>query len=218
MSTDGPVKAKVSFKLSSYPRDGRIRLVAASLLSLAALGASHRAEAEWGEATGEPGHFGVVLNGAAEFGGDGVAKVYYTNGDTQNITAGQGVTLGGGIHYRPVSLPVDFAATVGYKFTTTAASNLHLSIDRVVIQFTGTVPLGNHFWADAGPVWHTGVKLNGDSVNYTSVPDVNFDDAIGGTVGFGWRWIGVSYTYIKYRAFGTSFDASNGGITFGWKF
>ncbi len=212
------MKEKASFKLTSYPRDGRIRVVAASLISLAALGVSHRAEAEWGEATGEPGHFGFVLNGAAEFGGDDLVDITFTNGDTQHIRAGQGVTLGGGIHYRPVSVPVDFAATVGYKFVTTAASNLDLSIDRVVIQFTGTVPLGNHFWVDAGPVWHTGVKLNGDRVNDTYVPDVNFDDAIGGTVGFGWRWIGVSYTYIKYRAYGTSFNASNGGITIGWKF
>jgi hypothetical protein len=38
-------------------------------------------------------------------------------------------------------------------------------------------------------------------------------------VGFGWRWIGVSYTGIKYRGpFFGSVDASNGGITFAWKF
>ena len=136
------MNAKVSFKLESYPRDGHGHFAAVSLLALAALVGSQRAEAEWGEATGTPGHFGVVLEGAAEFGGDNLVEVLFTDGGSQHVKAGQGVTLGGGIHYRPVSLPVDFAATVGYKFVRTAAYNTDLGVDRVVIKFTGTVPLG----------------------------------------------------------------------------
>jgi len=50
-------------------------------------------------------------------------------------------------------------------------------------------------------------------------PDIDFDDAVGGMVGFGWRWIGVSYTNIKYHGpFAGSADASNVGVTVGWKF
>ena len=104
---------------------------------------------------------------------------------------------------------------MGYKFVRTAAYNTDLGVDRVVLKLTGTVPVGNHFWVTAGPVWHTGVKLNGDGY----VPDISFDDAVGGTFGFGWRWLGVSYTTIKYRGpFEGSVDASNTGITFAWKF
>jgi hypothetical protein len=189
--------------------------VAVTLAAIAAATASHRAEAAWGEATGDPGHFGVVLESAAEFGGDNLVDVYFRDGGTQHINAGQGVTLGGGIHYRPVSLAIDFAATVGYKFVRTAAYNTDLGISRAVIKLTGTVALGHHFWMTAGPVWHAGTRLNGDGY----IPNVDFDDAIGGMVGFGWRWIGVSYTSIKYRGpFFGSVDASNGGITFAWKF
>jgi hypothetical protein len=177
--------------------------------------ASQRAEAEWGEATGAPGHFGVVLESAAEFGGDNLVDVFYRHGGTQHIKAGDGVTLGGGVHYRPEALPIDFAATVGYKFIRTSSFNTDLGVDRVVIKLTGTVPLANHFWVTAGPVWHTGTRLNGDGY----VQNVDFNDAVGGMVGFGWRWIGVSYTIVKYRGpFSGSVDASNGGITFGWKF
>jgi hypothetical protein len=184
-------------------------------LAIAAAIASPCARAAWGDPTGDPGHFGFVLEAAGEFGGDNLAEVFYRNGDTQNIKAGQGATVGGGIHFRPAGLPVDFAATVGYKFVRTAAYNTNLGVDRVVVKLTGTVPLGKHFWAAAGPVWHTGTKLNGDGF----IPDVKFDDAVGGTVGFGWRWLGVSYTNIKYRgAFSGSVDASNGGVTFTWKF
>jgi hypothetical protein len=156
-----------------------------------------------------------VLEGAGEFGGDNLVEVFYRNGDSQNIKAGQGVTLGVGVHYRPVSFPVDFAATVGWKFVRTSDFDTDLGIDRAVIELTGTVPLGNHFWVTAGPVWHTATKLNGDGF----IPDVDFDDAVGGMVGFGWRWIGVRYTNIHYKGdFAGSVDASSGGITFAWKF
>lgn len=209
------MKAETDSKFEFHPRSGHARAAAVTLVAIAVATMSHQAQAAWGEATGDPGHFGAVLDTAAELGGDDLVKVYFRDGGTQNIKAGNGVTLGGGIHYRPVSLPVDFAATVGYKFVRTSAYNTDLGIDRVVIKLTGTLPLRNHFWIMAGPVWHTGIKLNGDGY----IPDVKFDDAVGGMVGFGWRWIGLSYTNIKYRGpFSGSVDASNGGITFGWKF
>jgi hypothetical protein len=206
---------KTDFKLESRPRDGRSQLTAVAVLTLAAFACTHRAEAGMGEPTGEPGHVGVVLEAGGEFGGDNLVEVFYRDGGSQNIKAGQGVTVDGGVHYRPVSLPIDFAATVGYKFVRTAAYNTDLGVDRVVFKLTGTAPLGNHFWITAGPVWHTGIKLNGDGY----VPDINFDDAVGGMAGLGWRWFGVTYTYIKYRGpFVGSVDASNVGFSFAWKF
>jgi hypothetical protein len=211
------VKAEANSESRLNSRCTRVHLTAVALAAIVVATASNQAEAAWGEATGDPGHFGFVLDGAAEFGGDNLVEVIYRNGDTQNIKAGQGVTLGGGIHYRPVALPVDFAATVGYKFVRTASNNTDLGVDRVVLEFTGTVPVGHDFWVTAGPVWHTAVKLNGDGL----VPNVDFDDAVGGMVGFGWRWVGVRYTNIKYRArdpFTGSVDASSGGISVAWKF
>ncbi len=192
----------------------RVHLTAIALAAIVVATASKPAGAAGGDATGEPGHFGFVLDGAAELGGDDLLEVVYTNGDTQHIRAGQGVTLGGGIHYRPVALPVDFAATVGYKYVRTAADNIDPFVGRVVIEFTGTVPVANHFWVTAGPVWHTSTKLDGDG----RIPDEHFDDAVGGMVGFGWRWVGVRYTNIKYRSPLGTFDASSGGIFLAWKF
>ena len=58
-------------------------------------------------------------------------------------------------------------------------------------------------------------RFNGDGF----VPDVRFDDAVGGTVGFGWRSIGLTYTNIQCRSPLTdSLDANNGGISFTWEF
>jgi len=112
-------------------------------------------------------------------------------------------------------VPIDFAATVGYKFVRTSDYNTDLGIYRVVLKFTGTYALPNHFWIDAGPVLHTDTRLQGDGY----VPDVHFDDAWGVTVGAGWRWIGVTYTNIHYNSELTGrLDASNVGATFTWKF
>ena len=114
-------------------------------------------------------HFGPVLEASAEFGGDNIAEVFYTNGTTQNIKAGQGVTLGAGAHYQPAASLFDFTATVGYKFVRTAASNANLGIDRVVVKLTGSYTLPNNFWLAAGPVWHVGTKFKGDGY----LPDVD---------------------------------------------
>ena len=212
---------KVTVQSELHPLDGRsdlygrhTQLAALAVFALAAVATTQRADAAMGEPTGDPGHIGVVLEAAGEFGGDDLFRVYYRHGGSQTVRAGEGVLLDGGVHFRPVSLPIDFAATVGYKFVRTAAYNTDLGVDRVVFKFTGTVPLGNHFWVTAGPVWHTGIKLNGDGF----IPDVHFDDAVGGMGGIGWRWLGLTYTYIKYHAPEGDFDASNVGIGVTWKF
>jgi len=159
--------------------------------------------------------FGPVLEAAAEFGGDNVVKVFYTNGDTQDLRAGQGVTVSAGLHYLLPVAPVDIAATVGYKFVTTSDYHTDLGIHRVVLKLTGTYELPRHFWLDAGPVWHTAVKVSGDGY----LPDINFNDAVGVTVGAGWRWFGVTYTAIRYTSPITNgVNADNVGVTATWKF
>jgi hypothetical protein len=196
-------------------KDGSVRerLTGTIMIGALALGAAGRSEA----APGDPGrdHFGVVLEADGEFGGDNLAQVYYTNGVTQDIRAGQGVTLAAGVHYQPAAFPVDFTATVGYKFVRTEAYNTDLGVNRVVVKVTGAYLLPHNFWVDAGPVWHTAVKFNGDGY----VPDISFNDAVGGTVGFGWRWFGIEYTSIRYTSSITGgVDASSVGATFAWKF
>ena len=190
----------------------RMRAVGWTLFALLGV-----AFASLSQAQGLPsaGHFGPVLELSGEFGGDNVAEVFYTNGSSQHIKAGQGVTVAAGLHYQPLTFPVDFTATVGYKFVRTEAYNTDLGMDRVVLKLTGTYMLPQYFWVDAGPVWHTDVHLNGDGY----IPDVDFDQAVGAEIGFGWRWIGVTYTDIHYNSPQTGrVDGSNVGVTFIWKF
>ena len=163
----------------------------------------------------QQGHFGAVLELDGDFGGDNVARVFYTDGSTQDVKAGQGVAAAVGVHYQLASSPVDFAVTAGYKYVTTRADNADIHIDRVEIKALGTYELPRHFWIDAGPVWHTGIRFHGGGF----IPDFSFDDAVGGSVGFGWRWIGVAYTDIHYSSALTgNVDASNVGITLEYEF
>jgi hypothetical protein len=191
----------------------RLSLAVCTVLALAALVGTPRAFAQGYNPN--PGHLEPVVEAAAEFGGDNLVKVFFRDGSTQDIKAGQGVTVSAGAHYQPPGFPIDFAATAGYKFVRTRAFDSDLGVNRIVLKVTGTYALPNRFWVDAGPVWHTATKLDGDGY----LPDVSFDDAVGVTFGAGWRWIGVTYTHITYKSSLTgSVDGSNAGVTFTWKF
>jgi hypothetical protein len=161
------------------------------------------------------GHFGFVVGGDLEWGGDDIAKLYFTNGDTEYVKAGQGITIEAGGHYLFPSEHFDITATVGYKYVTTRAKNADISVGRVVYKLFGSVIADNGVWFGAGPVWHTDTKFKGDGY----VPDVTFDDALGFTVGAGWRWVGITYTNIEYKSpFTGKLDASSVGITGAYKF
>jgi hypothetical protein len=156
---------------------------------------------------------GFVLEADAEFGGNKVVDTLYSNGYEeleQLVPVGQGATLALGAHYKLPEVPLDFAATVGYKYLLSTDSGVNMT--RVVAKFTGTFQLPLNFWVDAGPVWHTDTTLRGPSY------DIDFGSAVGVTIGAGWQWVGVSYTNIKYNSPQTGeVDGSNYGITFTWK-
>jgi hypothetical protein len=193
------------------------RLAHPGLLAPLALGAALVAPPSHAQGYAErAGRVGLVAEVDAEFGGDGVAVIYYTNGTNSTIRAGQGLNLAIGAHYRPVGLPIDFAATAGYKFVGTEDRDSNIGLYRVVLKFTGTYQLPNRFWVDLGPVFNTGTKLRA----YGYAPDIPFDDSVGVTAGFGWRWVGVSYTSMKYKSsqLASDVDASNIGINLVYKF
>lgn len=157
-------------------------------------------------------HF--LFEGDLEYGGDRVATVSFTDGSTQDVRAGQGVSLALGAHYRGDS-PFSVRGTVGYKYVTTAASNADISMSRVVFEVLGNYAWPNGWWTGVGLTHHTNIKFKGDGFG----PDVDFDDATGPTVELGWRWFALSYTNMKYKSeFGGDVDASSLGLTLVSKF
>jgi len=152
---------------------------------------------------------GFVVSGAFEFGGDKVATVVYTDGSTQSVNAGQGLTLSIGGHYRFSSLPIDIMATAGYKYVTSKASNANIYIGRVVPALQVSYWFTDSWWAGVGPTWHANNEFRGGQF----VQNLKFDTAMGATIQGGWRWVALSYTNMKYKdQFDNKYDASNFGL------
>jgi hypothetical protein len=156
----------------------------------------------------------------ADFGGDDLATVYFEDDDSQDITAGQGVTLSVGGYFRPIdtsSFEID--ASIGYKYATTQADNADINVSRTVMQLGALYRWPNGFYVGGGLVEHFGPELNGDGF----FEDIQFDDATGYNLEIGWRWISVHYTDIEYTNdfldfFDEEVDASHVGLRFTYRF
>jgi hypothetical protein len=153
---------------------------------------------------------GIVIEGGVEFGGDDVATIGFNDGSEQDITAGEGLTFGGGVFVRPdVSSPFELRGTVGYKFTRTQDSDADIEMKRTVWEVVATYALDSQFWVGGGVSHHSAIKFDADGFG----PDLEFDDATGFTLEIGWAWLVLSYTGIEYTdEGGTDYDASNFGV------
>jgi hypothetical protein len=161
-------------------------------------------------------YFGFVVESALEMGGDPVATVLFDDGESQDVNGGQGITLSVGGLFRPSrTSPFGVRATAGLKYVTTAADNAHIRLTRIPVEVIGTYNVTPDVWVGGGYVRHAMVRFNGDGIG----PDLDFDDANGGTVEVGWRFVALSYTAMEYTdEDGNTYNASNGGIVFTWAF
>jgi hypothetical protein len=157
---------------------------------------------------------GFVIAGAGEFGGDPVATVTYTDGTSQDVNSGQGVSLAVGAELRPShNSPLALRATVGYKYVTTMAENADITLTRIPLEVIGAYEFDGGFWAGAGVVHHTSVRFKADELT------VPFESATGPTVRVGWRWVAASYTALTYQdEQENEYDASSFGLVFSHTF
>lgn len=161
------------------------------------------------------GRVGFLIEGAGEFGGGKVATVEFADGSTQDVRAGQGITLGGGLFFRPTSL-LDLRATVGFKLVTTKADNADITLTRFVLKQTGDLLLPRGFRIGGGLVEHLNVKFDSGGLG----GDGKFKNALGVVGGAGWRWVAVTYTLMDYevKGGGGKVSANNLGVNFSWEF
>lgn len=164
--------------------------------------------------TGKRGGFLAQMD--LDFGGDDIATLSFTDGDTQDVKAGQGIGIGIGGWFRPVaSVPFELQGALGYKVVFTAAENADIKMTRSTLQLNGIYRFANDWYAGAGFVQHMSPELDGDGF----FEDVEFDDANGFNVEVGWRWVALHYTKMEYSSPGfEDVDASNVGIRFTYRF
>lgn len=154
-------------------------------------------------------------------GGDTLASVQFTNGDTQDIKAGGLVHLYGGVELR-VSPVVTMQATVGYQVDDTGSnSNGALRFSRYPLEVLAHYQINNNVRIGGGARFVNNAKLTGSGV-LTGI-NVDFDSTTGAVVegeylvtpSIGLKLRAVRETY-KPSGGGPSADGSHVGFFFNW--
>lgn len=164
------------------------------------------------DSTSKKSPFKFLIAGALEFGGDDVAEVYFTNGNTQKVRAGQGGTIAVGVQFQiPTVEKLLLRSTIGYKYVTTEADNAHIRLTRVPIQFTANWMAAKKLRLGAGLLMHKGIKFNADGIGN----DLKFHPATGAIFEIAYAGIGLSYTAMQYKDFDSNNYSANAiGVTF----
>jgi len=152
------------------------------------------------------------LAGAAlEFGGDDVAEIYFTDGSTQKMNAGQGGTLFAGGQVRLTkSEKLFLRGSAGIKYLTTKADNVHVRLTRIPLQLSLNYMPAKKFRLATGIVTHQAINLKfdgiGDDAKFKSSPGLQFEA--------GYGLFALSYTVMKYKnSNNESYNANAIGLT-----
>ena len=129
-------------------------------------------------------------------GGDDVAEIYFTTGETQSVKAGQGGSIAvGGEFQIPGVEKLLLHATVGYKYVTTKADNAHIRLTRVPIQVTANWMATKKLRIGAGLASHQAIRFKADGI----MEDFKFASATGPTFEVAYSAIGLTYTAMTYK-------------------
>lgn len=142
-----------------------------------------------------------IFEFSAGMGGDTLAELSFVGGGSQDINAGDGLTLSGGL-IQELSDHFEIKYTLGYKFSTSAAENLDVWKSVFPLEVVPSYRSGNHRFG-AGLAYHLSpkLKIDGDTAK--------FDNAPGFVVEYGYKIFSIAYTDVDYEINGASFDASN---------
>lgn len=153
-----------------------------------------------------------LVGGSLEFGGDEVAEVYFTNGNTQSVRAGQGgsIAVGGQLQIPSVEKLL-IRATIGYKYVTTEADNVHIRLTRVPLHLTAHWMVAKKWHVGAGLASHQGIQFKADGIG----EDIKFKSSSGPRFELGYGGIGITYTAMNYKdPRNNSYSANAIGLSF----
>lgn len=142
---------------------------------------------------------------SAGLGGDTLATLEFTNGESQDLDAGDGVTLSvGAVQRLSKTLGVRYA--IGYKVSFSAADNLDVRKSAIPVDVVPFYQAGKHRFG-VGATYHLSPEFR-----ISGVGNASFDDAFGYIVEYGYHIFTLAYTDVDYSVDGIDFDASNIGF------
>ncbi|MFV1883088.1 MAG: hypothetical protein ACMZ7B_01160 [Balneola sp.] len=161
-------------------------------------------------AKSKPSPVRFLIGVALEFGGESVAEIQFEDGDTQDVYASQGGSIGIGAEVQFPS--IDFLmlqGTIGIKYVTTQADNAHIRLTRFPIELTANWLITDDIKIGAGIAAHTNINFKADGIG----PDASFDNAVGPLFEASYAGFGLRYTSMTYTdEFGFDYDATAIGV------
>lgn len=134
-------------------------------------------------------------------GGDTVARVVYSNGESDKVRAGGLIAINGGLElvFSPL---VSTQMMVGYHVDNVSASNGEVRFDRVPIEALGHFRLNDLFRVGGGVRYTTNARTRSSGAASGVVPDEDFKPSLGTvvegefTIG---RHLGVKLRYVSEK-------------------
>lgn len=165
-----------------------------------------------GSQTSKAGRVEFLLGGALEFGGESIGELTFQDGSVQKMYAGQGGTfMAGAAYILGKNENFELRGTLGYKYLTTKATNVNVSLNRVPLRFTGLWKPVPKFYLGAGICSHLGINFRGGGLT----PNEKLGSAVGPTFELGYNIFSIVVTPMKYKdQYGSSFDATAVGLYF----
>lgn len=137
-----------------------------------------------------------LIDVGAEYGGEEILKVVFTNGDEQSMRAGQGgyLAVGGQFQFSNFRILL-LRASIGIKYTTTAADDANIRLTRIPINIMPYWMINDDFRLGVGVTTHQNIKFKGDGF----ISDIDFTSSLGPRFEFGYKWVALTYTIINYK-------------------
>ncbi|WP_108126435.1 hypothetical protein [Saccharospirillum mangrovi] len=118
-----------------------------------------------------------VLGIDAQFGGDTIETIVYTDNTEQDLLAGNGLVFVGGVL---VDLPLDntqLHTSLGFKYSTSAATNVDVNKIAWPLEVGLRYTLDNGLFAEAGAVKHLAASYTSSGAGFNR--DDEYDTSIG---------------------------------------
>ncbi|NVK25379.1 MAG: hypothetical protein HWE10_10665 [Gammaproteobacteria bacterium] len=201
-----------------------------SMLTLASLFVAGTATAQEPVAADAPFTFRPMLVIGIATGGDEMGELTYETGDSTEVSAGGGITLGGGFEVQSADKPFGATVTINYHSDSATASNADITMDRFEFTVLPYYQLNEQIQVSAGLSMHTGVELE---VDFEGTETLEFDSALAtivelrylfetGDMTLSGRFTSVEYEPTSYNGRSVSggevVDGSNLGLFFTWSF
>lgn len=153
----------------------------------------------------------LFVEGGVEYGGDEILTVFFVDGADQTMLAGQGAYIAlGGDFMMPLYPAFSLRATLGFKYSTTAADNYNIMLTRFPINVIPFWHASEDIRLGVGLTTHSAVRFKGDGL----IPDVDFSSSVGPRLELGYKWFALTYSMVEYSDdVKQSFSANSIGIS-----